>query len=605
MGEQVIDLETQLHRYADQVESSVGPVGVAGPSRRRRLPLLAGATAIALAGALGGYLIARNDDADLRIEPADRSDQTTTTLGNEDETVAPTPEANLGGVPLAAREGALLVRTADGVMVWGGDAPGDQYGNRDGFADGAILDLATGQWRAMSPSPLPWTALQPLAAPIGDDRLLITRRVETAPFSEWPSTAAIYDVGADEWMSLPGAPFALTDLVAAPEIDAVFGIGANEVVRFDVETATWESTGPFSAWELVAQDVVPVDPNSQPSVVWTGVELVAVAGAIDGTFPIQTWTPGGEWEARGTITTGRSQVALDAAWVDGEVWVVGYDMTVDAWDPATGESRSLPDLPIRFQEGTPTIHTLDDGRVVVARVPGLAVWTGTGWEVEPSPSGPRRTIGPGVDGQTAAWSLSLPDEDGSQTLRVEALPRPGELRDVLIGELVLTLEPEESIGYLRAGDDGAGGAAAITLRIEHEVPALGCTFTALVADQPYVGDQVFTSGAGLGYDCGIDGIDRFLDRFRSVWPEDETADDDGADETADVAVPVVVGAFYDTAEATLRNVGLIPVVEFVTVPFGDPRVGVVVEQSPEGSVLLEGGSEVRIRVGEAGPAPED
>src|SRR5690606_24133768 len=118
------------------------------------------------------------------------------------------------------------------------------------------------------------------------------------------SAAAIYDLGADAWLSLPAAPFVVNDLVAAPEIGAVFGIGSNEVARFDIETATWESTGPFAEWEVVEQDVIPVDPNPQPSVVWTGAELVAVAGAIDGTFPIQTWTPDGEWVARGTIVTG-------------------------------------------------------------------------------------------------------------------------------------------------------------------------------------------------------------------------------------------------------------------------------------------------------------
>ncbi len=68
-----------------------------------------------------------------------------------------------------------------------------------------------------------------------------------------------------------------------------------------------------------------------------------------------------------------------------------------------------------------------------------------------------------------------------------------------------------------------------------------------------------------------------------------------------VSVPTVVGLFYDTAEATLRNLGLEPTPQFQTVPFGDPQVGVVISQTPEPFELVPGGSEVVITVGEAGP----
>ena len=70
-----------------------------------------------------------------------------------------------------------------------------------------------------------------------------------------------------------------------------------------------------------------------------------------------------------------------------------------------------------------------------------------------------------------------------------------------------------------------------------------------------------------------------------------------------VSVPAVVGLFYDTAEATLRNLGLEPTPQFQTVPFGDPQVGVVISQTPEPFELVPGGSEVVITVGEAGPEP--
>ena len=70
-----------------------------------------------------------------------------------------------------------------------------------------------------------------------------------------------------------------------------------------------------------------------------------------------------------------------------------------------------------------------------------------------------------------------------------------------------------------------------------------------------------------------------------------------------VSVPSVITLFYDTAELALRNQGLVPVVQFRTVPFGDPQVGLVIEQNPGSFTLVDKGTEVVIVVGEAGPPP--
>jgi len=70
-----------------------------------------------------------------------------------------------------------------------------------------------------------------------------------------------------------------------------------------------------------------------------------------------------------------------------------------------------------------------------------------------------------------------------------------------------------------------------------------------------------------------------------------------------VEVPSVIGLFFDTADVTLRNVGLVVAPEFRTVPFGDPQVGLVLEQSPQSFSIIEVGSEVGVVVGEAGPLP--
>ncbi len=78
-----------------------------------------------------------------------------------------------------------------------------------------------------------------------------------------------------------------------------------------------------------------------------------------------------------------------------------------------------------------------------------------------------------------------------------------------------------------------------------------------------------------------------------------------ADSGLEIPVPNVVDLFFDTAEASLRNLGFTPVPEFRTVPFGDPRVGVVIEQTPDAFTVIPLGAEVRVVVGEAGVAPSD
>jgi eukaryotic-like serine/threonine-protein kinase len=70
-----------------------------------------------------------------------------------------------------------------------------------------------------------------------------------------------------------------------------------------------------------------------------------------------------------------------------------------------------------------------------------------------------------------------------------------------------------------------------------------------------------------------------------------------------VAVPTVIGLFFDTAQQTLRTAGLEPVAQFQIVPFGDPQVGLVISQNPLNFVEVDVGSEVVIVVGEAGPEP--
>ena len=76
-----------------------------------------------------------------------------------------------------------------------------------------------------------------------------------------------------------------------------------------------------------------------------------------------------------------------------------------------------------------------------------------------------------------------------------------------------------------------------------------------------------------------------------------------SDGVPQVQVPAMVGLFADNAVVLLRSQGLEPVVERQTVPFGDPRVGLVISQTPANFTEVDLGSEVVIVVGEAGAEP--
>jgi len=117
-------------------------------------------------------------------------------------------------------------------------------------------------------------------------------------------------------------------------------------------------------------------------------------------------------------------------------------------------------------------------------------------------------------------------------------------------------------------------------------------------------------GVVVGLQWGDDESDlRPLDNVTTTVPTTTslaptTSEPEPEPEPVFVAVPSVVGLFYDTAEFTLRNVGLVPVPEFRTVPFGDPQVGLVIDQTPGSFSEVEVGSEVVIVVGESEPPPE-
>jgi serine/threonine-protein kinase len=64
-------------------------------------------------------------------------------------------------------------------------------------------------------------------------------------------------------------------------------------------------------------------------------------------------------------------------------------------------------------------------------------------------------------------------------------------------------------------------------------------------------------------------------------------------------VPDVVGLTESAASDRLTNAGLIMEVQFVNLSSGDPRIGVVITQDPEGGVKADVGLEVTVVIGQA------
>ncbi len=300
-----------------------------GRIRTRRRVLAGGAAAVVLALVATGGLLARGDD-----QPD----------------IAPAPASGrwerLPDLPLAPRANPVMAWTGSEVLVIGGYLTvcpaGADCANPDELArDGAAYDPASGKWHAIADAPVE-LADYFRSVMVGDTLVLFDGQ------QGWFA----YDVGDDEWRTLPGPQARARDMGAlTADAPFVYALGrSGRIFALDLELDEW---GEYAAH--VPEDIQP------QTLVWTHQGLV-VSGTVEGSDRIvAALVDGGRTMETGQLTpfrhyTGERLVELDLQPGNG-----------GALDPATGQWEPLPDQPSDSAGG-------DDWWPVAADGPLLAGW---------------------------------------------------------------------------------------------------------------------------------------------------------------------------------------------------------------------------------------
>lgn len=366
-------------RTADHVRRSVLD-GDAGRRRRRRLQASGLAAAASVVAVVGLLAVTRSDGRDqIRTEQA----PSTPSLPGGDSGTAPAASPSISAAvdvgsspwtttfsepPLADRAVELVVSMGDSIFVWGGFVPNHQDGSEPPFADGAVLDVASGSWRPTAASPLAgglasgvWTGTEVVVSNGG--------------------TVAAYDPVRDAWRDL-AAP---APVPAATGTTQLAYVGGEVVIplaglAWNSETATWRTMA--AAPEILSESRV--DVVGGPGAPDDGGDLV-VSGA-----PIRT--PDG-------VVALRYDVAADQ-WIElpalgrqvhqgGAIGVVGNDLIVVSWidmqasalDLTSLQWRELPAFPRHTVKCLGELQAVENSIAVVsmcgqigALVPGAEHW---------------------------------------------------------------------------------------------------------------------------------------------------------------------------------------------------------------------------------------
>jgi hypothetical protein len=235
--------------------------------------------------------------------------------------LGPAPE--LASSLASAEPDAVVLWTGTGLLVWPG--PGTPSGGATTSTSvppatsvqGAILDPATGTWRAMAPAPIP-ARNQASAVWTGTDLFVWGGAVPTATGSGAVTPradGALYDPSTLQWRTLPPSP-----LTARSGAAAVWT--GREVVVLGGEGVATTSTSPddgfalgsavyvpaSDTWQLLpASPVAPVTDNDVAPAehvdlrieavgFWTGSQALFTGGEVPGLQAAgssgATWTPG-------------------------------------------------------------------------------------------------------------------------------------------------------------------------------------------------------------------------------------------------------------------------------------------------------------------------
>jgi hypothetical protein len=322
----------------------------------------------------------------------------------------------------------------------------------------------------MAPAPLPAdkSGSFALVAPQG---VVVTRGVHTA----------LWDPDTNAWRSLDDAPAMVEDLVLAGE--QVVSVSAN--AQLDVDSGRWI---PLPARPR---------PLGRPVGVWNGSELVVVgpvgldpAAAVAFSFETRTWR---DLEA----PLGLNGIALSAVRDGDRVVYVDYEMHVTAWRGGDSAWTSLPSVPARFYEYTPTIVATPPTLLVTA-ANALVVRAGDRWI--PVPRGDLEfwggagavapAAGSGDDATVYAFGVTRAGQN--RLIRVDPTALAASARTLQVGEATVRLPAHATL--MEAALDRVD--IVDTVRVELDGPTGRCTVSSSYVGQTDVPDRWTESDDG-------------------------------------------------------------------------------------------------------------
>jgi hypothetical protein len=370
-------------------------------SRRRRGLTAVAATAAVLAG---GAFVGEALTADGTTQVATAPDSSAAfTLHDGWNTL---PE-----LPIGPRINPAITEMEDGgLFVWGGYTPGS-VGLQ--IFDGATFDPETGEWEVLPAAPevIPNEAV---AVWTGDD-VVVMPSSGTTPF-----LPLVWSAADDAWRVAAAGPADCTNAGATwtgEEVVVVCGIASPNdsgisLAAYDPATDTWRT--------------LPQPPASftDADLAWTGERLVAFGRteqlsvpAGDGTAA--TYDPATDaWDEPFQVPVNAQETAI--TWTGSEVVVVNYDMSAATFDPVSGESRSLDDVPLRFYECSPELNTAGSTAVVDLCSGSAALGEDDTWTPFVAPpsflagsvGGTAATFGTDDEGRIVAYRPPAPDAEG-------------------------------------------------------------------------------------------------------------------------------------------------------------------------------------------------
>lgn len=461
----MLDVTEQLSRYADAVTDTVEAVDTDAirttetearrPRRPSWQPLVAVAAALAL---LAGVVWFASGSENAR-------DRSSATPGDA--------IAVLNPGPLSPRTGAATAWTSAGLMVWGGAIEPVNMGlpgpGRE-FADGAVYHPATDTWTAMAPGPLPADRSGPTAL-VTEQGVVVTRGVHTA----------LWDPETNTWRSLDDAPAAVEDLVLAGEW--VVSVSAN--AQLDVDSGRWI---PLSARP---------EPLDRPVGIWNGSELVVVerqgldqAAAVAFSFETRTWRTL-------PVPVGLNGLALSAARDRERVVFVDYEMHVASWREGDAAWSTLPSVPARFYEYTPTILATPP-TLLVTTANALVIRVANHWIPVPRGDldfwGGSGAVAPadGSDEHATVYAFGVTRAGQNRLIRIDPTALAASARTLQVGEATVHMPAGASL--MEAALDRVD--IVDTVRVELDIPTGRCTVSSSYVGQTDAPDRWTESDNG-------------------------------------------------------------------------------------------------------------